>query len=156
MDWHDAVVRITGLQPAGKPYGTGFVVWQDDNPKQDDKVSLIVTCWHVVTTVGRDHLRIKNKPCQLVSEEGDDALDLAVLSVSGLPDKKPLIVSDQGRQDLVISMPIRLPPTTSPAAAPSWRGGPSCLGRFRHRSARRSVFRFSAPRQTRRSARTDD
>jgi hypothetical protein len=104
MDWHDAVVRITGLQPAGKPYGTGFVVWQDDNPKQDDKVSLIVTCWHVVTTVGRDHLRIKNKPCQLVSEEGDDALDLAVLSVSGLPDKKPLIVSDQGRQDLVISI----------------------------------------------------
>lgn len=65
-------------------------------------------------------------------------------------------ISAEQFQNLLRSMPIRLSPTTSPALAPSWRGGPRCLGRFRHRSARRSAFQFSALRQTRPSARTDD
>jgi len=98
MDWDSAVLRITGPLPREKPQGTGFVVWQDDT------TSLVVTCWHVVNTIGRDRLHIKKNPCQLVSKEGDDVLDLAVLSVSGLPNIKPLTLLCQRGLDLSVSI----------------------------------------------------
>ncbi len=94
VDWRRAVLRITGLQSVGKPQGTGFVV------RQDDEVSLVVTCWHVVKTIGKEHLRIKSKPCRLVSKDGDDTLDLAVLSVSGLSPVEPLNLVCRGRPGL--------------------------------------------------------
>lgn len=91
MHWPSSVYPITAAD-GGPDFGTGFVVWRDHN------AALIVTSWHVVRNIGRDRLRIDGNPCELVSEEGDDALDLAVLRAQGLARARPLALLAAGAE----------------------------------------------------------
>lgn len=110
MDWTEAVFRIKGPDDIpgsnGKieAFGTGFACGKNGD------AMIVVTCWHVVREIGEqylrirgiiaancrepgakllrqhapEYLRIKGWPCELVSSDGDNDLDLAVLQVTGL------------------------------------------------------------------------
>jgi hypothetical protein len=89
MDWPGSVYRITAAD--GEPgFGTGFVV------RHDGDLVLLVTCWHVARDIGREHLQIDGLPCALLSTDGDDELDLALLAVRGLPAARPLPLAAAG------------------------------------------------------------
>jgi len=85
VDWTKVVYRIESFDAAHRGQGTGFAFDQDA-----DDALLVVTCWHVVREIGGDNLRIKGYPCEVVSSDGDDDLDLAVLRVAGLACDVPL------------------------------------------------------------------
>jgi len=96
MDWWtDVVFRITGPDDKHPGQGTGFVFGRDD-----DGAILLVTCWHVVREIGRNSLHIRGLRCEVVSEEGDDSLDLAVLRVPGLSSGEPLTLASVGTPDI--------------------------------------------------------
>lgn len=78
--------RIQGL-------GTGFVCGRDG------ATVYLLTCWHVVQTIGAEHLRVLGRPARVI-EHGDDALDLALLAVDDLPDIEILPLSAVGGSDL--------------------------------------------------------
>ena len=78
MDWTEAVFRITSQDPKSRVQGTGFACGRDG------EAVIVVTCWHVVRDIGREHLEINKLPGELLSDDGDDELDLAVLRVIGL------------------------------------------------------------------------
>lgn len=75
----DAKGRIQGL-------GTAFVCGQDG------ATVYLLTCWHVVETIGEANLRVGGRPARVVAL-GDDALDLALLAVDDLPDIEILSLS---------------------------------------------------------------
>lgn len=96
MDWTKVVFRVTGPEDKYPGQGTGFACAREGG------ALLVVTCWHVVRTIGRDKLRIDGLPCKVVSTvDGDDDLDLAVLRVEGLTAESVLPLAPHGaRQDL--------------------------------------------------------
>ena len=96
MDWTKVVYRIEGADAGHRGQGTGFVCARASG------AVLVVTCWHLVREIGREHLRIQGLPCELVSDDGDDDLDLAVLRVPGLACAAPLTVAPGGDTDLMI------------------------------------------------------
>lgn len=98
MDWHKSVVRITGPAITEKPQGTGFAV-----ARTADAV-LVVTCWHVVETLGADRLHIGERQCRLVSAPGDAHLDLAVLEVAALAGFEPLPMAGKGASRLAVAI----------------------------------------------------
>ncbi|WP_089727091.1 S1 family peptidase [Candidatus Thiosymbion oneisti] len=91
MDWWtDVVFRITGPDAEHRGQGTGFAC-----AREGDAV-FVVTCWHVVREIGPERLSINGLPCELVSKEGDDNLDLAVLKVPDLARGEPLTLAPDG------------------------------------------------------------
>lgn len=95
MDWTKVVYRIEGADDEHRGQGTGFACAREGG------AVFVVTCWHVVRQIGPAHLHIQGLPCELVSEEGDDDLDLAVLRVPGLSCEEPLTSASGGIPDLV-------------------------------------------------------
>lgn len=97
----DSVVRITSSNPDESSFGTGFVIYQDE------QATYVVTCAHVVNDVGGPKsvkaggvtasviapiFKENVEPAVL----GEDGVDLAVLRVVGLQNKPLLHVSDTG------------------------------------------------------------
>lgn len=77
--------RIRGL-------GTGFICGRDG------ATVYLLTCWHVVQTIGAEHLQVLGRPARVVAL-GDKALDLALLAVDGLSDDPGLTLSNAGHSD---------------------------------------------------------
>jgi len=75
--------RIKGL-------GTAFVCGQTGNTRY------LLTCWHVVETIGEENLRVMERPTRVVAH-GDKALDLALLAVDDLPESDVLVLSKAGQ-----------------------------------------------------------
>ncbi len=75
--------RIKGL-------GTAFVCGQAGNTRY------LLTCWHVVETLGEENLRVMGCPARVVAH-GDKALDLALLAVDDLPEGDILALSKAGQ-----------------------------------------------------------
>jgi len=95
MAWYDgSVFRIESRDSKSRVQGTGFACGQDKSG------TYVITCWHVVKAIGRDHLRIGDKSCTLVSEDGDDQLDLAVLRFDGAPGGRLLPLDRGGARDM--------------------------------------------------------
>jgi hypothetical protein len=103
MDWREAVVRITGSDRGKKPFGSGFVCGREQVPEGTRKMprTYVLTCWHVVKAIKAVAKRsatilVVLQPVSGAAEprtfeaevvaEGDEALDLALLAVSGLAD----------------------------------------------------------------------
>jgi hypothetical protein len=113
MDWPNRVFAITEPPENDKAFGTGFAVaWDADD-------LLLVTCWHVVQGIGQDRLHLdRHWPCELVSEPGDDDLDLAVLRVRNPASQSG---SQLGSQPDLPPVPIAEP---FAVAATGYRGQP--------------------------------
>jgi formylglycine-generating enzyme required for sulfatase activity len=122
MEWTRVVFRITGPQGDSPPQGTGFVCGREGS------VALVVTCWHVVREIGPDNLRIGDRPCTLLSQPGDDQLDLAVLRVEGLDCGPPLALAARGAHGLAFETYGYQPlgrPLSGTLGAPTSRPHPS-------------------------------
>jgi hypothetical protein len=77
--------RIKGL-------GTAFVCGGHGG------TAYLLTCWHVVETIGEEHLRVMGKKARVVAR-GDKALDMALLAVDELPETEILSLSRAARAD---------------------------------------------------------
>ncbi|MBK1650373.1 trypsin-like peptidase domain-containing protein [Rhabdochromatium marinum] len=89
---------IERRHPTDKPQGTGFAVAHDGD------ALLLVTCWHVVETIGPERLHIKGQRGALISDPGGQSLDLAILRVPGLPGLQPLSLTPQGVEGLPVQI----------------------------------------------------
>ena len=92
--WTRAVFLITGSNDNLNPQGTGFICCREKG------AVFVVTCWHVIREFGRDNPHILGQSCKVVSEAGDDDLDLALLRVEGLDDMSVLALASRAEQDL--------------------------------------------------------
>jgi hypothetical protein len=77
MSTKEPVLLITSSNREKKGFGTGFAVFSENH------TIYVVTCAHVVDTVGPDTILVNNKPAELVTSI-DEAVDIAVLKVVGL------------------------------------------------------------------------
>ena len=80
-DLWPSVFQITSSDPANKSFGTGFIIYLD----QEVKVTYLLTCAHVVAKVGGpDNISIGGNKAMLVVSGAEDGTDLAVLQINGL------------------------------------------------------------------------
>ncbi len=93
MEWTKRVFRITHAVGRGKGQGTGFGCGRDGD------AALVITCWHVIEKIGRENLRVGDLPCELISNPGDEDLDIALLRVAGL-DCECFCLQPLGQKDL--------------------------------------------------------
>jgi adenylate kinase family enzyme len=81
MNLQYSIVLITSKRTDRNDIGTGFVIHQDES------ASYIVTCAHVVNTITKENVRVREKDATVIAygwESGKDSLDLAVIRVEGL------------------------------------------------------------------------
>lgn len=74
--WHDSVLRITSSKPDNKKFGTGFVVYVDDNS------TFVLTCSHVVKDVGDKYVLVAGQPADVIGTGQDDVVDIAILRIN--------------------------------------------------------------------------
>ncbi len=95
--WVNSIVRLASSDPDNPRFGTGFVI------RRDDRSTYILTCAHVVTSVGgSEKIIIDGHRGRLVgSWEGVD-IDLAVVRVNTEIDRSPLKLQASGHEGAVI------------------------------------------------------
>lgn len=95
-DLEKSIVLITSSNPEIPAFGTGFVIYCDE------QAAFIITCQHVVRDVGKEHVYIEGHPATVVTSgvEGETADDMVVLRVEGLQHLPPLPLSICGQQGL--------------------------------------------------------
>ncbi|MCB9104327.1 MAG: TIR domain-containing protein [Anaerolineales bacterium] len=94
VDLQNSVVLITGTDPGNSRFGTGFIIYQDD------EMAYLLTCAHVVDDVGgANAIDVEGAPAAVVAYGSAAELDLAVLRVPSRMDKKPLPLQPTGDKD---------------------------------------------------------
>lgn len=94
VDLQNSVVLIAGADPGNSRFGTGFVIYQDD------EMAYLLTCAHVVDDVGgADAIDVEGASAEVVAYGSAAELDLAVLRVASRVDKKPLPLQPTGDKD---------------------------------------------------------
>lgn len=86
-DWKDSIVLLTSTDPGNDGFGTGFVFHSDRSGRR-----YVLTCQHVVDSLVGERPREPDAPTLIevngksaeILLQGDDVLDLAVLSVDKL------------------------------------------------------------------------
>lgn len=79
-----SVVSITSTDPQASEFGSGFVI------HRDDQWTYVLTCMHVVTSIGKDKLEADGQPATLIEHPAAEAVDLAVLKVDKKLGRIPL------------------------------------------------------------------
>ena len=82
----DPVLVTNPARP--REHGSGFVIRLLDG----DGGAHVLTCAHVVRSLGADGLRVADQPAQVVVDLGAQGIDLAVLSVAGMTEPAPLLL----------------------------------------------------------------
>lgn len=81
----DSVILITSSAPNNSRFGTGFVIYRDE------QATYLLTCAHVVRDVGGlDQVEADGRRATVIASGEADGIDLSVLRVEGLFDKPPL------------------------------------------------------------------
>ncbi|MCB0166199.1 MAG: trypsin-like peptidase domain-containing protein, partial [Anaerolineae bacterium] len=94
VDLQNSVVLITGADPGNSRFGTGFVIYQDD------EMAYLLTCAHVVDDVGGESaIDVEGVSAVVVAYGSAAELDLAVLRVPSRADKHPLPLQPTGDKD---------------------------------------------------------
>lgn len=87
-----SVVQITNSDPEDDDFGTGFVIYHNE------QVTYILTCAHVVNAIGDTKtMNVGGAEASVVASGPENGIDLAVLSVAGLQDKPCLRLSTLGK-----------------------------------------------------------
>jgi hypothetical protein len=91
--WQDSVVLIVSSDPKIRHFGTGFIIYQDQD------TSYILTCAHVIRDVGGiDKVRIDDVEGKIVASGEEKGIDLFVLQCKGYFDKSPLILDPANKE----------------------------------------------------------
>lgn len=91
----NSITLITGSSPDSRNFGTGFVI------HQDERFTYLLTCAHVVKDVGgKENITVGGLPATIAALGEEDGFDLAILTVQGLWDKKPLKLRKLGEKDI--------------------------------------------------------
>lgn len=94
VDLQNSVVLITGADPGNSRFGTGFVIYQDE------EMAYLLTCAHVVDDVGGESaIDVEGAPAVVMAYGSAAELDLAVLRVPSRVDKLPLPLQPTGDKD---------------------------------------------------------
>src|SRR5689334_5433945 len=106
MNISHAVVLIKSSDSSNSMAGTGFVIHCDENEcDQNEIVSYIVTCAHVVDFVGGDN-KVRAAGFPATMKAGDAAgQGLVILSVKGLRGIKPLTLQFEAEEGQAIIIP---------------------------------------------------
>ena len=78
LSLRDSVVIITGSDSTR--FGTGFIIHKEEN------ATYVLTCMHVVNTIGVEALQAEGHPAQIVANDAEEGFDLAVLRVETVLD----------------------------------------------------------------------
>lgn len=91
----DPVLVTNPARP--RDHGSGFVI-----RRLDGAGAQVVTCSHVVRTLGVDGLQVAGQPAKVIIDLAADGVDLAVLAVPGLTEPGPLELQRGTAQDEVL------------------------------------------------------
>lgn len=83
---HDPVLITNPARP--RDHGSGFVI-----RRLAGDAAQVVTCAHVVRTLGADGLQVAGQPATVVVDLAAQGVDLAVLAVAGLTEPGPLALA---------------------------------------------------------------
>jgi TIR domain-containing protein/trypsin-like peptidase len=79
--WQDAVVLITSKTEKNNVYGTGFVVYRNEQG------TYVLTCTHIIDDAGgKECVKVNNISATVVASSPASSIDIAVLLVAGLED----------------------------------------------------------------------
>ena len=94
IDLQSSVTLITSAETSNNRFGTGFVIYQDDD------LAYLLTCAHVVDDVGgAENIDVEGASATVVAYGSAAELDLAVLCVAGQLNKTPLSLQPAGDKD---------------------------------------------------------
>lgn len=83
--WEDSVVLIVSSDPGEQSFGTGFVIYKDQ------QATYLLTCAHVVREVGGPgKIQINASQAKVIASSPEEEADLAILSLERLPDTPSL------------------------------------------------------------------
>jgi hypothetical protein len=93
LELEDAIILITSRDSTYKNFGTGFVIYREQ------QVTYVLTCAHVVRDVGgQENVIADGIPAQVIALGENDGFDLAVLEVEGLSEKQQLSLRASGEK----------------------------------------------------------